>query len=44
VLTAFGSPAIEREARRRGARAVLAKPQSLPHLAHIADELLGAQP
>jgi len=44
VLTAYGSPAIEREARRRGARAVLAKPQSLPHLTRIADELLGAQP
>jgi len=44
VLTGFGTPAIEREARRRGARAVLAKPQSLPYLARVADELLGAQP
>ena len=44
VLTAFGTPAVEREARRRGARAVLHKPQPLPELARVADELLGAQP
>jgi len=44
LLTAFGTPAVEREARRRGARAVLAKPQSLPDLARVAEELLGAQP
>ena len=44
VLTAFGTPAVEREAMRRGARAVLAKPQPLPELARVADELLGAQP
>ena len=44
LLTAFGTPGVEREARRRGARAVLAKPQPLQHLARVADELLGAQP
>jgi CheY-like chemotaxis protein len=44
LLTAFGTPAVEREARRRGARAVLQKPQPLPELARVADELLGAQP
>lgn len=44
VLTGFGTPTVEREARRRGARAVLAKPQPLPRLARLADELLGAQP
>jgi CheY-like chemotaxis protein len=44
LLTAFGTPAVEREARRRGARAVLAKPQPLPILARLAEELLGAQP
>lgn len=44
VLTAFGTPAVEREAMRRGARAVLAKPQPLPELARVAGELLGAQP
>jgi len=41
LLTAFGTPAVEREARRRGARAVLHKPQPLPEIARVADELLG---
>lgn len=44
LLTAFGTPAVEREARRRGAGAVLAKPQPLPELARVAGELIGAQP
>ena len=44
LLTAFGTPAVEREARRRGAQAVLLKPQPLPELARVADQLLGAQP
>ena len=44
LLTAFGTPAVEREAMRRGARAVLAKPQQLPELARVAAQLLGAQP
>lgn len=44
LLTAFGTPAVEREARRRGAQAVLAKPQPLPELARVANELLEAQP
>ena len=44
LLTAFGTPSVEREARRRGAQAVLLKPQPLPELARVADQLLGAQP
>jgi CheY-like chemotaxis protein len=44
LLTAFGTPAVTREAMRRGARAVLAKPQPLPELARVAAQLIGAQP
>ena len=44
LLTAFGTPAVEREARRRGAQAVLLKPPHLPELARVAEQLLGAQP
>jgi two-component system, response regulator RegA len=44
LLTAFGTPSIEREALRRGARTVLHKPQPLPEIARVADVLLGAQP
>ncbi len=43
LLTAHGSPAVECEAIRRGARAFLQKPQPLPELARIAEQLLGAQ-
>lgn len=44
LLTAYGSPAVEREARRRGARVVLQKPQPLPEIARVASELLGGAP
>lgn len=44
LLTAFGTPAVEHEAKRRGAEAFLHKPQPLPELARLAGELLGAQP
>jgi CheY-like chemotaxis protein len=44
LLTAFGSPHIEREAKRRGARAVLSKPQPLSELARVAAQLFGGQP
>jgi len=40
LLTAYGSPAIELEARRRGAEAVLLKPQPLSEIARIIDGLL----
>lgn len=46
VLTAYGSPLLEREAYRRGAHALLAKPQSLDAIATLASQLLcdgGAQ-
>ena len=36
VLSAYMSPEVEAEARRRGAAAVLRKPQSLPVLAQLA--------
>jgi DNA-binding response OmpR family regulator len=35
ILTAFGSPEVEREARRRGADAFLHKPVPLPELARV---------
>ena len=41
LLTAFGTPSVEREALRRGARTVLHKPQPLPEIARIAGVLLG---
>ena len=44
LLTAFGTPSVEREALRRGARTVLHKPQPLPEIARVAGALLGAQP
>lgn len=40
LLTAYGSPEIEREALRRGAHALLHKPKPLPELAEIAVTLL----
>ena len=42
ILTAYGLPGIEREARRRGADVFLHKPIPLPELARIVLELLGA--
>ena len=44
LLTAFGTPALEHEARRRGAKAVLSKPQPLPDIARIAEGLVGVRP
>jgi two-component system, response regulator RegA len=41
VLTAYGSPAAEAEARARGADAFLHKPQPLADLAQLLDRLLG---
>jgi ActR/RegA family two-component response regulator len=44
LLTAYGSPAIELEARRRGAAAVLLKPQPLSEIARVVDGLLARDP
>jgi DNA-binding response OmpR family regulator len=41
VLTAHGTPAVEREAIRRGCDRFLQKPKPLSELAKIADELTG---
>ena len=43
LLTAYGSPAVEREAKRRGADVFLHKPQPLLALARIASQLLGGE-
>ena len=40
LLTAFATPEIEREAKRRGAHALLRKPRPLVDIARIAKELL----
>lgn len=40
LLTAYGSPAIEKEAFRRGCDAFLHKPQPLDEIARIAVELI----
>lgn len=41
VLTAYGSPELEREARKRGVDAFLHKPKPLAEVAHVVFELLG---
>lgn len=41
LLTAYGSPEVEQEARRRGVDAFLYKPQPLKKLAEIIAGLLG---
>jgi DNA-binding response OmpR family regulator len=41
LLTAYGSPAVEREARRLGVVHVLQKPAPLPEVARIVFGLLG---
>ena len=41
LMTAHGSPEIERQAQQRGADAILNKPVSLPHLAQVVAGLLG---
>jgi DNA-binding response OmpR family regulator len=43
ILTACGSPAIEREARRRGADAFLPKRLSLYEVTQIMERLLGQE-
>ncbi len=43
LLTAYGSPEIEAEAKHRGADALLHKPQRLPAVAKIVFELLGEE-
>jgi DNA-binding NtrC family response regulator len=40
ILTAYGLPEIEQEARRRGAEAFLRKHMSLPEVAHVVAALL----
>lgn len=44
ILTAYGSPAIEAEARRQGVDAFLNKPMPLPAVARIVVDLLGMPP
>jgi CheY-like chemotaxis protein len=44
ILTAYGMPAVEREALRRGADVLLHKPQPLAELARVAGRLLEARP
>jgi len=39
LLTAYGSPVVEREALRRGAHALLHKPRPLADIARLAAEL-----
>jgi DNA-binding response OmpR family regulator len=41
ILTAYGSPAVEREARRRGADAFLQKPRPLAEILSIVGALVG---
>lgn len=44
LLTAYGSPALERDARRRGADVVLQKPQPLGDIVRLVEQLLAAPP
>jgi two-component system response regulator (stage 0 sporulation protein F) len=44
LLTAYGTPEIEKEARRLGVDAFLYKPKPLPEIAQIVFALLGRQP
>jgi DNA-binding response OmpR family regulator len=41
ILTAYGSPAVEREARRRGVDAFLHKPRPLRELVGVVGALVG---
>lgn len=43
LLTAYGSPEVEEEARRLGVASLLAKPQPLPALERHLAELVGAE-
>jgi CheY-like chemotaxis protein len=40
LLTAYGSPEVELEARQRGAHVLLHKPQPLPAIAEVVSSLL----
>jgi DNA-binding response OmpR family regulator len=42
ILTAYGSPAVEREARRRGVDAFLQKPRPLAEVLSVVGALVGA--
>jgi DNA-binding NtrC family response regulator len=44
LLSAYGTPEIERESYNRGADAFLHKPKALMEIAHIANNLLGHHP
>jgi DNA-binding NtrC family response regulator len=44
LLTAYGSPEIEREAKQLGVGAFLHKPQPLPLIAKIVEDLLAEEP
>ncbi len=44
LLTAYGSPEVEREARHKGVDAFLHKPKPLPEVARIVVGLLGSAP
>ena len=41
LLTAYGTPAVEQEAYRRGADAILQKPRPLAEIADVATRLCG---
>lgn len=43
LMTAYGAPEVEMEARRRGVDVVLHKPKPLPEVAHIMFGLLGKE-
>jgi DNA-binding NtrC family response regulator len=43
ILTAYGSPTIEAEARRRGVDVFLYKPKPLSEVRQIVDQLLGRE-
>lgn len=44
LLTAYGSPAVERDAHLRGADVVLQKPQPLSEIARLVEHLLAGPP
>lgn len=44
ILTAYGSPQIEQEARRQGVDAFLHKPMPLPEVARIVSEVVAKRP
>jgi ActR/RegA family two-component response regulator len=44
ILTAYDSPAAERQAQTRGVDALMLKPKPLAEVARVISELLGGQP